>query len=170
MKKERSYILLKSIFGISTLLFLGVSAYLRTGLKKEEFQKITGRITYLEKAFQQFPTRDIGKYRYIRLDNYPEVFEIFIGKDRGDFKPDFEKIDSLKVGDEITVYQDDEGIQRRSVNSIVSFIDRGNEAMFIRGDWRRTGAYIAIGGSLVIFLLVCMVEWKEKLQRRSYKD
>ncbi|MCU0443688.1 MAG: hypothetical protein MUE85_02140 [Microscillaceae bacterium] len=40
----------------------------------------------------------------LKVKGYPKTFELFIGKDFGDFSPEFEKIDDLKLGDKIDVF------------------------------------------------------------------
>ncbi|MBV8252565.1 MAG: hypothetical protein JO154_08155 [Chitinophaga sp.] len=165
MKKDPQYIFLKSIFGISSVLILGITLYLRAGLNKDEIQKITGRIAYLEKTYGSYPlAREMGKCRYIKLDNYADVFEIFIGKDRGDFTPDLEKMDSLRAGDEITIYFDNQvGPQDNNINAAVRFIDKGNEVVFIRGTWMKAIAGAVLGIAMIALMLVCILKVKGKL-------
>lgn len=165
MKRVPHPIFLKSVFSLIGLITIGITFYIRAGLNKNEIQKITGRITYLEKTFgSNPPARLEGKCRYIRLDTYAEVFEIFIGKDRGDFTPDLEKIDSLRAGDEITVYVNDpDSAQRSDVNRGVRFIDKGNEPVFIKGDWMKGMAIAIVGLSVGILALVFILKKKGKI-------
>ncbi|MEP6512809.1 MAG: hypothetical protein ABJA79_02995 [Parafilimonas sp.] len=60
---------------------------LRDSQKREKYEKINGRIYLIDKHFNNLPIRDNEKYRYIQIDTYPYIFEVFIGKDWGDFKP-----------------------------------------------------------------------------------
>lgn len=125
----------KSLFGVGFILLLSFSIFFR-GTKKNEFQYISGKITYLDKIYEDLPIRNHGKYRYLSLDNYPKIFEIFIGKDFGDFKPAYENIDSLKLGDEIIIYYDEIPPNRSDsrVNSLLQFLDKKDKPYFIRGD------------------------------------
>ncbi|WP_256010323.1 hypothetical protein [Desertivirga xinjiangensis] len=119
--------------------------------------KASGAIRYINKTYQDLPNRDFGKYRYLQIEGFPETIELFIGKESGDFKPDLEKIDELKVGEEVTVYYSDginsenDGIQR-----LVQYIDRGREPVFKKGSWDKTLGFIvaASGGLILVGLFV----------------
>ncbi|MBC9911686.1 hypothetical protein [Chitinophaga varians] len=163
--KAPQRIFLKSVLSFVGLIILGFFSYFRAGLNKADLQKITGNINYLEKTFNNYPpARNSGKCRYIRVDNYLDVFEIFIGKDKGDFAPVLEKIDSLRIGDEITVYVDNLiSPQEDIINSNVRFIDRGNEPVFIRGNSLKNVAIFLVGLSALSLIGLVVLKKKGKI-------
>ncbi|WP_138992788.1 hypothetical protein [Larkinella sp. C7] len=133
------------------ILLLGSILLLRGEKDKNEFHSISGKIIYQGKQFEQHPNRDLGKYRYIQVKEYPYPFEIFIGKDAGDFKPKFERIDELKVGEVITVYYDEtQNTKDERLNRLVQYIDRKTEPYYARGTWDKTlGKFIIVCGLLI---------------------
>ena len=157
-KKKQYPIFTKSIIGVIIIIVLGLFILIRGTKEKTEFQNITGRITYLNKTFEELPNRNQGKYRYLSIDSYSKVFELFIGKDFGDFKPKYEKIDDLKIGDNIVVYFDvDLNETDVRLNRLLQFIDKDGQPYFIRGSKDKTGGYffIIIGillSGLIIYL------------------
>src|ERR687897_450937 len=88
----------KSMFGVLTILVLGFGILTRGQKQKHEFYQVTGSITTIGQSFANDANRHEGKMRFLQVGNYPKVFEVFIGKDPGDFSPAFEKIDALKAG------------------------------------------------------------------------
>ncbi len=159
MNTKRQYpIFKKSIAGIITILILGSIIMIRGTKDKTEFNQLTGRIVFLDKTFEELPLRHIGKFRYLLIDNYSKVFTIFVGKDFGDFKPHLEKIDDLKVGDEIVVYFDEDPKETDNrLNRLIQFIDKDGKPYFMRGCKDKNGGYFFIGlgillGGLIIYL------------------
>ncbi|MBK9759587.1 MAG: hypothetical protein IPO90_06375 [Flavobacteriales bacterium] len=73
---------------------------------RQEFQKVTGRITYLADVSPDVKLRYNAKKRFLVVDGRPPVFELFIGMDAIDFSPDLQRIDSMQVGDTVDVYYD----------------------------------------------------------------
>lgn len=141
---------------IVALVLMCVGAYIFTiKLKdKDSFEKISGKIIYLDDSYQELPHRQKDKYRYLSIDTYQYIIEIFIGKDFGDFAPKFEKIDKLNIGDSITVYYEESSkIYKTGVNRSVEFIDKGAENYYEDGN--RTfyvgGFIIVVSFSLIPF-------------------
>lgn len=96
---------LRKILSICLLLSVMMGVFLfQNSKEKDEYMSVTGHIEFIENTYENHPSRNLGKYRYLILDTYPYPFELFIGKDAGDFKPKFEQIDNLKPNDLITVY------------------------------------------------------------------
>ncbi len=106
-----------------------------------EYSNISGTITYIAETYQDLPNRHIGKYRYITIDSYPSVIELFIGKDKGDFKPKYEKVDSLKLEDLITIYGDNL-TENQYVNRRIFFITKNDQLYFEKGG---TNPFLSIG-------------------------
>lgn len=156
--KKQHPIFWKSIIGIITIIAIGLAILIRGTKGKGEFQSIEGNITYLDKTYKELPNRHQGKYRYLTLDNYPKTFELFVGKDLGDFKPQYERIDDLRTGDKIVVYFDENSNESDArLNRLTQFIDKDGQPFFIRGSIDKTGGYffIIIGillGGLLFYL------------------
>lgn len=149
--KKVRIIFLQSLAGVFSIVVLSFYIFLRGNKNKFDFYQASGKITYLEKSYQDFPNRHYGKYRYLQIDKYSRVFELFAGKDFGDFKPDMEKIDELKMGDKITIFYDE--ITNRDdvrLNRLAQFIDKGKQPYFIRGSKDKYFGYFGIGIGLVI--------------------
>ncbi len=117
---------------------------------KVEYEKTTGQIIYLDKQLGQLPTRNLGKYRYLEVDGYAYPFEIFVGNESGDFKPKFEQIDNLVLGDTVTVFYYQTGnTKEERINRFIQFIDKGDRSYFERGDSSKT-----LG---VVLVFMCML-------------
>ncbi|MCU0392354.1 MAG: hypothetical protein MUE81_14655 [Thermoflexibacter sp.] len=155
-------IFFKSVFGLAFVILLSIMIILRGNKDKNSFYQITGIIASLEKSTTlQTNLRHEGKYRYIQLRNSDRIFEIFIGKDIGDFKPKFERIDNLSVGDEITIYYDDNFKTTDSqINRLVQLIEKNNQSYFERGNWD------IILGILLLSFCICgiLVLWFFKIK------
>ena len=126
---------------------------------KEQYEKLSGTITYIDKRLGALPNRDLGKYRYLKIDNYKYPLEIFIGKDAGDFKPKFEKIDSLKVGDAISIYHySSDDTQNQGINRVIQFIEKNNVLYFERGDASKIIgiSILALSIGLIIISLIAL--------------
>jgi len=124
----------------------------RDSQNKEEYDKIEGQITFIDKRFNQWPVRDFGKYRYIQMDQYPYVMELFIGKEWGDFKPKFEQVDNLKIGDTITAYYyETNDITNDGINRTVKFIDKNGVSYFEAGNAQNVmGVFVIVISMLLI--------------------
>lgn len=159
MKLKQQYqIFKKSIVGVITILILGSLILYRGTKEKTEFYQVTGKIVYLDKTFEELPIRHPDKYRFLLIDKFPKVFTIFVGKDFGDFKPYFERIDDLKVGDEIVVYFDENAKETDiRLNRLIQYIDKEGTSYFIRSNKDKIGGYffICMGiilGGLIFYL------------------
>ena len=142
---------------IVAVMVLAVFMMIRGSKDKTEFHKATGGITYIDKIYAELPNRDHGKYRYLQVENYPKIFEIFIGKDWGDFAPKYEQVDSLKTGDMISVYYDLNEIEDDPrINRLVQFIDKGNKPVFVLGSYYKTFGNVTFS-FCVIFLGILLI-------------
>lgn len=126
---------------------------------KNNLQKVTGSVTYIGKTFKNLPNRHHGKYRYITIENYPQVFELFVGKEKGDFAPEYEIIDSIKVSDELAIYFSEIGGENEPVNRLARFIDKNGKKHFVYGSY---DVYWGIGGMITgcILLIVVFILWR----------
>jgi len=152
---------LRGIIAVSvTLTVLMIVNIQLNSKEKFEYENITSQITYLDKQLGNLPVRDFGKYRYLQIENYEYPFEIFVGSESGDFKPKFEQIDKLKLGETVTVYfyQTDNTI-KEGINRFIQFIDKENISYFERGNSSKK-----IGGVIismcVLLLIGGIVLWK----------
>ncbi len=158
--KEPKEIFNKSLLACLLIVGFGIYLSIRGSKEKAEFENITGQIEYFDKTFGKINYRNKGNHRFIKLVDFPLVFDVFVGNEPGDFGPKFEQLDKLTVGDEITVYYAEKTpLQRNSdlrFNKTVQFIDKDNEAYFIRGNKDKYGGYffIGIGILLAVTLLI----------------
>ncbi|NQY30153.1 MAG: hypothetical protein HRT69_11870 [Flavobacteriaceae bacterium] len=159
-KKEPKKIFHKSLIACVVIIGFGIYLSIRGSKEKNEFENVTGKIDYFDKTFQEINYRNKGNHRFIHLSDSPLVFDIFIGKETGDFSPQFEQLDNLKMGDEVTIYHADKTPLQRNrdlrLNKTVQFIDKNGEAYFIRGNKDKYGGYFfgGIGILLAIALLI----------------
>jgi hypothetical protein len=152
------------MIGVVTIIALTFGLLLRGQKEKKEFYKIAGRITYLGKTYQEFPTRHAGKYRYLQIDTYPKVFEVFIGNESGDFKPDFEQIDQLKAGDPLLIYYDEfSGEDDPRINRLAQYIDKDQQSYYVRGSWDKYLGYFLMGAGVAIGILLLYLRSKGKI-------
>src|SRR6476620_6607116 len=94
-------IFIKSIISSIFITAFGIYLFVSSLKSKSEYETVKGKIDFISDHFENLNPRDT---RYIHIEGYPLVFEIFIGKETGDFSPKFEQLDKLKVGDEIIAY------------------------------------------------------------------
>jgi uncharacterized membrane protein len=155
--KQRQPIFKKSIITLSVCIIITL-IYVQKGDKERSyFQSVSGVITSLENTHERYAGKDTSKFRYVQIDNYPHPFQIFIGKSTGDFEPKFEQLNHLKIGDSITVYfEETTRTRREAVNNLAYFIDKGNEALFIKGNSINKLLYglVVFCGIIMIILLI----------------
>ena len=90
-----SFRVISTISGI--LIAFMIYVILLNSKAKTDYQKLSGSIIYLDKQFEEYPNRDLGKYRYLKLNTYPYIFEMYSDEQSS-------RIDSLKVGENVDVY------------------------------------------------------------------
>ena len=161
---NKKNIFLKSLYGLGFSIFLGILIFNRSDKDKPEFKSVTGRLLSIDKSNQLTPRQDTLKFRYLTIDSYPKTFEIFIGKDFGDFRPKFENIDDLKPNDDITIYFDENfKTEDEPINRLAYFIDRGQEAIFIKGHWEKNAGLFLIGLSILILIVLLILKKNGKI-------
>jgi hypothetical protein len=135
------------MMGCITILVLGFGILTRGQKKKEGFQRVSGSVVGIAHTMAGQSNRHEGKMRYLQVSGYSKPFELFIGKDPGDFSPAFEALDKLKTGDVVTVYYDEDETNAADaavVNRLAQFIDQGQQPYFIRGSKDKYGGYFFI--------------------------
>ena len=137
----------RGIIAIAVGLIIMTIIYIKNNSReKKDYAKTTGEIVYLDKRLGELPSRDVGKYRYLKLQGYPYPFEIFVGKDPGDFGPKYEQIDHLQPGNIVSVfYYETDNTHSEKINRYIQFIDKGEISFFERGDSQRTLGVFMIG-------------------------
>lgn len=131
---------------------------------KSQLEWIAGQVVAITNTNDHYPGKDSTKFRYLSISNYPKPFQLFIGKDRGDFKPAFQQIDKIRVADTITVYFiEDDNTLNAPVNNLVFFIDRGQETLFIQGNPKRYLLYGLIAFCVCFILVLTILKTKGKI-------
>jgi hypothetical protein len=133
---------------------IGISLYFLyyNSRDKSEYSVVTGQITLLAQEYGRWPIRNHGKFRYLQVEGYPYVFEIFIGKDPGDFSPKFEQIDSLKKGDIVSMYYyETDDTRAVELNRFAKFIDKDNRSFYEDGSSAKAVTmFIVVVGVLLV--------------------
>lgn len=151
---------MKYVISAFLIMAFGVLLLLRNNKTKEQLSHATGYVTYYGKTLIGHNDRHEADsaMRYLRINTFPQAFSFFIGKKRGDFKPAFERLDDIKMGDTLTIYFTDplpfQAGRDDSINTDGEFVDRHATAYFVRGNKDKWGAYffLLVGGLLLIFL------------------
>lgn len=119
---------------------------------KSNLRRVDGRVVSLKNSNKHYEGKDSSNYRFLEITNYEKPFEIFLGKEPWDFKPDLQNIDAIKVGDSLSLYYDESLNTRGSfINNLTYFIDRNGKEMFVRGNSDRLKIY----GLLIVTVLLC---------------
>lgn len=132
---------------------------------KSEFHRADGRIIYIAQTYNRYPVRNAGKYRYIAIDNYPAIFEVFIGHDAGDFSPKLEQMDALKQGDQVSIYFDEQHDNYdKELNRLLQYLDKDGKPYFVKGNEDMYGGlFIITFCTATIMLLVYLKQKKYML-------
>ena len=148
-----------------TICIIACLLYAQKGDKKKTaFQQVSGEVLSITNIHEEYPGKDTAKFRYIQVDNYPQPFQVFIGKSSGDFKPTFENIGSLQQGDSLTVYFDETTKTTGApVNNLAYFMDRGPEVIFIKGNAIKIVVYGVVIFSILVILLLALLKWRNKI-------
>ncbi len=145
------------IFTSIIVLGLGIFVIVNNSKEKSEYDKSTGTIEYLEKKFQNFPIRNKGDYRYLKVDTYPYLFEIY----EPNSEPTDKRIDDLNVGDKIDVYYYETSDTKNSgLNRYIQFIDKEEQAYFVRNGFQKQLGFVIIG-LCVLMNIMAFIFWKK---------
>lgn len=136
-----------------TLILCFATLY-RNQKPKKDFFHLTSKITSLSNSLQiqghLNPNNE--PIRYLKIKDYLKYFKLSIDEDIDGSKPRLQKIDSLKVGDVITVYYDENTLSDDTeVSRLAYFIDKDNKPYFIQGR-KNTIAYYLIGICLAVII------------------
>jgi len=143
---------------LTSIIVGGLAAFVITNSSKakEDYQMTTGKIEYLEKEYQHLPTRNIGDYRYLKIDNYPYLFEIY---EPNSLKT-AQTIDNLKTGDTISIYYyETSNTELEGLNRYAQFIDRNSTPYFVRDSFQKQLGFVLIGLALLINI-IGFILWK----------
>jgi hypothetical protein len=145
------------IFASIIVLGLGIFVTVSNSKDKEEYDMSTGTIEYFEKEFQNLPSRHKGDFRYLKIDSYPYLFEIY----EPNSEPTEMTIDNLKVGDTIDVYYYETSDTRNiGLNRFAQFIDKSGEPYFVRSGFQKQLGFIIIGLSILLNMMA-YIFWKK---------
>ena len=162
--KTKKPIFINSLFSLSFVLILAIFLFFRANKDKSSFEKTRGKIVLFNKENGLSTNNNSSNFRYLKVDSHPKTFELFIGKDWGDFKPKFEKVDDLKIGDSVTIYFDENfKTESDTINRLAYFIDRGQEPIFVKGSWEKYLAYFIFGSVLIILFVLVVAKRKSKI-------
>lgn len=142
-----------------TLVTIGLGVWLiyRSSKEKHQYDKSTGIVEYVDKTYEDLPSRDKGKFRYIIIDTYDYLFEIYAPNSKDTPRT----IDDLKIGDQIDIYYfENSSTHKTGINKFVQFIDVNNQPYFIRNEFQSK-----LGLALIILSilpsLIAYFGWKK---------
>lgn len=145
------------IFASIIVIGIGIFVTINNSKKKEEYDKSSGTIEYYDKEFQNLPNRHQGDFRYLKIDTYPYLFEIY----EPNSEPIENKIDDLKVGDTIDVYYYETFDTRNiGLNRFIQFVDKNGQPYFVRNGFQKQLGFAIIGLSILLNI-IAFVFWKK---------
>jgi len=125
----------------------------RNSKEKKEYDHLNGKITYLDQKLGELPYRDLGLYRYLKIDSYQYPFEIYTDEQSA-------RIDSLKVGDVVDAYFYQTGdTEKIHLNRFLQFLDKDDKPYFKRVNLI-VGFGIASIAMLITLCIACYVFYK----------
>lgn len=150
---------LRGIFLVSLFLIgFGIYFVILSSKKKEQYERRSGEIEYFGKTYLHFPLRDKEAHRYLKINTYPYIFEVYTGNADQTSAP----IDGLRTGDKIDVYFYETGSDARDgINRNIQYIDKGSQAYFKRGNFKIQLGFVLIAIPLLLDLLA-FVLWKKR--------
>jgi len=145
------------IFTSIIILGLGVFVIVNNSKQKLDYDKSTGTIEYFDKEFLNLPTRHKGDFRYLKVDTYPYLFEIY--------EPNSEqtenKIDDLQVGDKIDIYYyETSDTKNIGLNRFTQFIEKEGQPYFIRNEFQKQLGFVIIG-LCILMNIMAFIFWKK---------
>jgi hypothetical protein len=160
-KTQQHPMYVKSLFALTAIFVFGIFLILRGAKDKSDFIRTDGTITYLDKVYQELPFRNQGNFRYLKVDGYSKIFEIYVGNDFGEFSPKYNNLDSLKTGEQITIFYDNVSTERdQRLNQHLQKVEKGNVIFFITGQRDLILGSIFIGSAVFLFS-VLFIQWKK---------
>jgi len=117
---------------------------------KNDYQHVTGRLTYLDSKLGDLPNRDLGKYRYAQIEGYPYPFEIYADEQGAN-------VDSLKKGNEVTAwFYETDNTKEERINRFLQYLEKDKKLYFKRTDFQANFGYVLI--ALIVGAL-CLFYW-----------
>jgi hypothetical protein len=139
---------------------LGILVIVNNSKEKKEYIKATGQIEYYAKEFNNLPLRHKGDFRYLKIDNYPFIFEIYEPNNQVLDK----SIDDFQVGNTIEIYYyETANTAKEKINRHVQFIDFNGKAYFIRNAFQKQMGFAIVGIGLLTALMAYLFWKKRKL-------
>ncbi len=147
-------------------ILMGIYLLFRSNQPKEDFSQLSGPISYLASAN---PLRTDQKMEpkslFLTIEGADRVFELFVGAEWGDFSPRINRLEELKVGDQVEIYfQENEQTQALPTNKLLQYLDHQGVAYYQRGGADRAMGYVLFG--LAFLLLI----WAGLLWRTREHD
>ncbi|MCD0490054.1 hypothetical protein LPB86_17570 [Pedobacter sp. MC2016-14] len=100
----------------------------RSTKEKSDYDHVTSRITYLDQKLGDLPSRNLGSYRYLKIEGYQYPFEIYIDEQSA-------RMDSLKIGDVVSAYfYQTDNTEQEGINRFIQFVEKDNKVYFQRGN------------------------------------
>ncbi len=124
---------------------------------KSDYIQTTGRITYLSPRYEELPNRDYDKYRYLGIDTYRYVFEIYADEQGA-------SIDSLNVGNTVTAYYyETQYTQEDKVNRYLKYLDSGSKTVYKKGNIIQTVGAVVICMCILLNLITYLLYQNGKI-------
>jgi hypothetical protein len=152
----------KPMLWAGTIIVLSMSLAMLFWSRKDlsEIEQVKGPITKIFAKHPDFPLRAGPKNRYIQIAGFHKAFELYLGGDSDDTMPDFQSIDKLKVGENITVYYQEplpftgDDSEKEKIVFFTRQIERDGQPHYIRGnsDTYLATIMLSISGLLAAFL------------------
>lgn len=124
---------------------------------KNDYQQTSGEIIYLDKKLGSLPTRNLGKYRYLKLGSYPYPFEVYADEQSS-------VIDKLNLGDTVTAYFYETGsTQNDQLNRYLQFLEKDHVDFFKRTNFNILAGFVVIGISMIVTLATFLLYKRGKI-------
>ncbi|RYU77698.1 hypothetical protein [Hymenobacter persicinus] len=147
-----SQLLFAAIFGLA----IGVVTLWRGHKRREDFYTLTGAVTNLTNSLNVEGHLNLNNepLRYLQVQGQSRFFRLFIGEDLDGSKPNYQRIDDIKVGDIVTVYYDETLWSSSSdlVSNLAYFVDKDQQPYFIRGSLNNRTGYYFMGACAIVAL------------------
>ena len=154
------------LFFSAIFILFSINLIYQNSKPKSEYSMLRGKIIYIGNKYNDLPARNFGKYRYLIVDQYSYPFEIFVSKDDGDFKPKYENIDKLKIGDTIEIYgYESNKVEKEGINREIQFIEKDKVLFFERGDGSK---FVGIGIIIISIILAILTYYFWKTGKIEY--
>jgi hypothetical protein len=149
---------LRFLIAFCLVMFIPIVIFMRNDSKqKNEYPHITGKITYRDSILGNLPVRDMGLYRYIKIENYPYPFEIYSDTQSA-------TMDSLKTGDIVTAYfYETDDAKEEKINRVLQFLQKGDKYYFKRTAFKQQLGYVMIGLLLAMMCFFYILYKKGKI-------